>query len=88
MIKKIIILASIAAPFLIFYISCYLAKKTKPEWPVIKLSIVSLCLLLSVLVYYRFTNSFPAGQQYTPPKLENGEWLRQKCNRLCTKFLV
>ena len=78
MIKKIIILASIAAPFLIFYISCYLAKKTKPEWPVIKLSIVSLCLLLSVLVYYRFTNNFPAGQQYTPPKLENGEVVAPK----------
>jgi|TARA_B110000971_G_C19544112_1_gene291552 hypothetical protein len=78
MIKKIIILASILSPFVIFYISSILVKKTNPKWPVIKLSLVSLFLLLSVLVFYRFSNDAPAGKQYIPPKFENGKIIAPK----------
>lgn len=80
MIKKILILASIFGPFAFYYISCLLIKKTPKQWPIIKLGIVSLILLLSVLIIYRFSNDAPSGLQYTPPKLENGKIIPPKLN--------
>tara|TARA_B100001093_G_C26172291_1_gene736218 strand:+ start:72 stop:314 length:243 start_codon:yes stop_codon:yes gene_type:complete len=80
MIKKILIIASIGAPFIFYYFSCLLVKKTSKKWPIIKLAIASLILLLSVLIIYRFSNDAPSGLQYTPPKLENGKIVPPKLN--------
>jgi len=78
MLNKIIILISILAPFVIFYISGVVVKKTNGKWPIIKLSLASLLLLACALVYFRFSSDAPAGKQYTPPKLENGKVISPK----------
>jgi RsiW-degrading membrane proteinase PrsW (M82 family) len=80
MIKKILIITAIITPFLMYYISIVLIKKTPKQWPVIKLAFASLLLLLAVLLFYRFANDAPAGLQYTPPKLENGKVISPKLN--------
>jgi len=80
MLKKILIIASIVTPFLLYYISNVLVKKTPKQWPIVKLASTSLLLLLIVLVSYRFAYDAPAGLQYTPPKLENGKVISPKLN--------
>jgi hypothetical protein len=78
MLNKIIILIAILAPFIIFYISKKLVKKSEGKWPVIKLSLISLLFLICALLYFRFANDAPAGKQYIPPKLENGKVISPK----------
>ena len=78
MLNKILIAVAIIAPFLVFYISSVVIKKTDGKWPIIKLSLISLLLLVIVLLSYRFSNDAPAGKQYIPPKLENGKVIKPK----------
>jgi amino acid transporter len=78
MFNKILIALAILAPFIIFYISSVVIKKTDGKWPIIKLSLASLFLLTCVLLFYRFSSDAPAGKQYFPPKLENGKVIKPK----------
>ena len=52
MIKKIILLAAILLPFILYYLSVYLIKKdTSKKFPMIPLSLASLILLALVLIF-------------------------------------
>ena len=54
MIKKIILLLAIISPFIGYYFTVYLLKFENKKIPVLKLSILSLVLLLSVLIFFRY----------------------------------
>ncbi|MAW01498.1 MAG: hypothetical protein CMI81_01220 [Candidatus Pelagibacter sp.] len=75
MLKKILILISILTPFIIFYFSNLILKK-KSKYPVIKLSLISIFLLLCVLLYFRFSDDTKPGEKYDPPKLKNGQIIK------------
>jgi len=75
MLKKILILISILAPFIIFYFSNLLLRK-KSKYPIIKLSLASIFLLLCVLLYFRFSDDTKPGEIYNPPKLKNGKIIK------------
>ena len=49
MIKKILVILAIISPFLIFYLSNLILKK-KTKYPIIKLSLISIILLLGILI--------------------------------------
>ena len=68
-----------------YYISYYISifnflsikfnfKKTK--YPIIKLSLISIILLLGILLYFRFLDDTKPGEKYNPPKLENGKIIK------------
>ena len=73
MTKKIILLLAIISPFLGYYFTVYLLKFENKKVPVLKLSILSLVLLLSVLIFFRYFSHFSPDTKYYPPKIENGE---------------
>ena len=75
MIKKILVILAIISPFLIFYLSNLILRK-KTRYPIIKLSIISIILLLSILLYFRFLDDTKPGEKYNPPKLENGKIIK------------
>ena len=73
MIKKIIILLAIISPFLGYYFTVYLLKFEKKKIPVLKLSMISLLLLLSSLIFFRYNSHIAPDTKYFPPKVENGK---------------
>ena len=73
MIKKIILLLAIISPFLGYYITIYLLKFEKKKVPVLKLSIMSIILLLIALSFLRFYGGFDPNTKYSPAKYEDGE---------------
>jgi len=73
MLKKIILLIAIISPFLGYYFAVYLLKFEKKKVPVLKLSIISLILLISVLIFFRYSSHISPDTKYHPPKLENGK---------------
>tara|TARA_B100000989_G_scaffold257570_1_gene207188 strand:- start:20438 stop:20680 length:243 start_codon:yes stop_codon:yes gene_type:complete len=73
MIKKILIILSILAPFIGYYFIKLVFKLSSKKFPVLSLSIISLILLIITLLYFRFDNNFLPDTQYTPPKMENGK---------------
>ena len=73
MIKKIILLLAIISPFLGYYFTVYLLKFENKKIPVLKLSILSLVLLLSVLIFFRYFSDIPPDTKYYPPKVEDGK---------------
>ena len=73
MIKKVILLLAVISPFLGYYFTVYLLKLEKKKIPVLKLSILSLVLLLSVLIFFRYFSHISPNTKYYPPKVENGK---------------
>ena len=73
MIKKIILLLAIISPFIGYYFTVYLLKFENKKIPVLKLSILSLVLLLSVLICFRYFSDISPDTKYYPPKLEDGK---------------
>ena len=73
MIKKIILLLAIISPFVGYYLTVYLLKFENKKIPVLKLSIVSLVLLVSVLIFFRYFSHISPNTKYYPPKVEDGK---------------
>ena len=73
MIKKIILLLAIISPFIGYYFTVYLLKFENKKIPVLKLSILSLVLLLSVLIFFRYFSDISPDTIYYPPKVEDGK---------------
>ena len=79
MIKKIILLAAILLPFILYYLSVYLIKKdTNKKFPMIPLSLVSLIFLALVLIFFRFPDNDPSDGKYTPPQFKDGKIISPK----------
>ena len=73
MIKKIILLLAIVGPFGLYFLYSWLSKLEKKKVPIVKLTIVSLFLLVIALGFLRFYSSFDPDTKYSPAKYENGE---------------
>ena len=73
MIKKIILLLAIFGPFLLYFFSMWLLKLEKKKYPIIKLSIISLFLLILALAFLRFYGDFSPNTKYSPAKYEDGK---------------
>ena len=73
MIKKIILLLAILGPFILYFFSMWLLKFEKKKYPILKLSIVSLILLIVALGFFRFYGEFSPDTKYSPAKYEDGE---------------
>ena len=73
MIKKIILLLAIISPFIGYYLTVYLLKFENKKIPILKLSIVSLVLLVSVLIFFRYFSHISPNTKYYPPKVEDGK---------------
>jgi len=73
MIKKIILLLAIVTPFLGYYFTVYLLKFENKKIPVLKLSILSLALLASALIFFRYFSHISPDTKYYPPKIEDGK---------------
>ena len=73
MIKKIILLLAIVGPFASYFFYTWLLKLEKKKYPIIKLSIISLFLLILALAFLRFYGDFSPNTKYTPAKYEDGK---------------
>ena len=73
MIKKILLILSILAPFITYYILNLILKFSEKKFPIIKLSIISLVLLIVVLFFFRIDSHISPKTNYVPPKMENGK---------------
>ena len=73
MIKKIILLLAIVGPFGLYFLYSWLSKLEKKKVPIVKLTIVSLFLLVIALGFLRFYSSFDPNTKYSPAKYEDGE---------------
>ena len=73
MIKKIILLLAILGPFFLYFFSIWLLKLEKKKYPILKLSIASLILLIAALGFFRFSGDFSPGTQYTPAEYKDGK---------------
>ena len=73
MIKKILLILSILAPFITYYILSLILKFSEKKFPVMKLSIISLVLLIIILFFFRIDSHISPQTNYIPPKIENGK---------------
>jgi|TARA_B100000809_G_scaffold105741_1_gene104297 uncharacterized membrane protein (UPF0182 family) len=73
MTKKILLILSILAPFITYYILSLILKFSEKKFPIIKLSIISLVLLIVVLFFFRIDSHISPETNYVPPKMENGK---------------
>ena len=73
MIKKIILLLAIVGPFGLYFFYSWLLKLEKKKIPILKLSIISLVLLLLTLGLLRFSGGFDPNTKYSPAKYEDGK---------------
>ena len=73
MTKKILLILSILAPFITYYILSLILKFSEKKFPIIKLSIISLVLLIVVLFFFRIDSHISPKTNYVPPKMENGK---------------
>ena len=73
MIKKIILLLAIVGPFASYFFYTWLLKLEKKKYPIIKLSIISLFLLILALAFLRFYGDFAPNTKYSPAKYEDGK---------------
>ena len=73
MIKKIILILAIVGPFGLYFLYSWLLKLEKKKVPIVKLTIVSLFLLVIALGFLRFYSSFDPNTKYSPAKYEDGE---------------
>ena len=73
MIKKIILLLAIFGPFGVYFLYSWLLKLEKKKIPIVKLSLVSIILLIIALGFLRFYGGFDPNTKYSPAKYEDGE---------------
>ena len=73
MIKKIILLLAIVGPFGLYFFYSWVKKLENKKIPIIKLSLVSIILLIIALGYLRFYGGFDPNTEYSPAKYEDGE---------------
>ena len=73
MIKKIILLLAIFGPFGLYFLYSWLLKLEKKKIPIVKLSIISVILLVIALGFLRFYGGFDPDTKYSPAKYEDGE---------------
>jgi predicted PurR-regulated permease PerM len=73
MIKKIILLLAIFGPFALYFLYTWLLKLEKKKIPIVKLSLVSIVLLIIALGFLRFYGGFDPNTKYSPAKYEEGE---------------
>ena len=73
MIKKIILLLAIVGPFGLYFLYSWLLKLEKKKIPIVKLSIISVVLLVIALGFLRFYGGFDPNTKYSPAKYEDGE---------------
>ena len=73
MIKKIILLLAILAPFGLYFLYSWLLKLEKKRIPIVKLSVASVILLIIALGFLRFYGDFSPDTKYFPAKYEDGE---------------
>ena len=78
MIKKIILLIAILGPFVAYYFLTLLVKFQGKKYPVIKLSVISLFLLILVLGIFRYYCDFSPDTKYTPAEYKDGELVPPK----------
>ena len=78
MIKKLLILGAILLPFLLYYLSVVVIKKSNKKIPIIPLSLVSLALLVVVLIFFRLSDDAPSKGKYIPPKFKDGKIVSPK----------
>jgi len=71
--RYFILIAAIIAPFLTYWIIYRLTNKVNKKFPLILLSSISLSLLILSLIYFRISESEPAGLKYTPPKYQDNK---------------
>ena len=73
MIKKIILLLAILGPFALYFFYSWLLKLEKKKYPIIKLIITSVILLILALGFLRFYGGFAPNTKYSPAKYEDGK---------------
>ena len=73
MIKKIILLLAIVGPFGLYFLYIWLLRLKNKKIPIVKLSIISLILLLLTLGALRLSGNFDPKSKYSPPKYEDGK---------------
>ena len=73
MIKKIILLLAIVGPFGLYFLYSWLLKLEKKKIPILKLSLISIVLLVVALGFLRFSEGFDPNTKYSPAKYEDGE---------------
>ena len=73
MIKKIILLLAIFGPFGLYFLYSWLLKLEKKKIPILKLSIISIVLIIIALGILRFYGGFDPNTKYSPAKYEDGE---------------
>ena len=64
---------AIVGPFGLYFLYSWLLKLEKKKIPVIKLSIISVILLVIALGFLRFYGGFEPSSKYSPAKYEDGE---------------
>ena len=73
MIKKFILLLAIVGPLGLYFFYSWLRILENKKIPLIKLSLISIILLLIALGYLRFYGGFAPDTKYSPAKYEDGE---------------
>ena len=73
MIKKIILLLAILGPFILYFFSVWLLKLEKKKYPILKLSIASIILIIASLGFFRFYGDFSPNTKYTPAEYKDGK---------------
>ena len=73
MIKKIILLLAIVGPFALYFFYSWLLKLEKKKYPIVKLSIASVILLILAFGFLRFYGNFAPETKYSPAKYEDGK---------------
>ena len=73
MIKKIILLVAILGPFGLYFLYSWLLKLEKKKIPIVKLSIVSVILLVVAFGFLRIYGDFDPSTKYSPAKYEDGK---------------
>tara|TARA_B100001123_G_scaffold13730_1_gene15723 strand:- start:90 stop:335 length:246 start_codon:yes stop_codon:yes gene_type:complete len=73
MIKKIILLLAIVGPFGLYFLYSWLLKLGNKKIPIVKLTILSVILLIIALGFLRFYGGFDPNTKYSPAKYEDGE---------------
>ena len=73
MIKKIILLLAILGPFILYFFSMWLLKLEKKKYPILKLSIASVVLLIVALGFFRFYGDYSSNTKYTPAEYKDGK---------------
>lgn len=73
MIKKIIILLAIVGPFITYFFYLWVLKAKSKKYPITKLSIISILLLISALVFLRFYENYDPNTKYKPAQYQDGK---------------